>query len=126
MSQKVEDNSQPDLEETAPHRVPMMDGWSMWRWACVRGAGFAAARVLRLAAPKTAELGDALIRAEDEARAAAVAGLERELTPMRGKPRARTLKWIARLRREVDALPDLDAGAASTETIQALALARRE
>lgn len=41
------------------HRIPFANGWSLWPWVCVRGAGFPAREVLSLAAPRTAAATDA-------------------------------------------------------------------
>ena len=41
--------------------------WALWRWVCVRGAGFPAARALALAMPDAARRADALLDAQDEA-----------------------------------------------------------
>jgi hypothetical protein len=41
--------------------------WALWRWFCLRGAGFPFSMVERMAAPACAEATDALLSAEDEA-----------------------------------------------------------
>lgn len=49
-----------------PHLVPLAGGsWGLWRWFGLRGAGFEAAGVLRLAAPESARAADALREAEE-------------------------------------------------------------
>jgi hypothetical protein len=45
----------------AGHRVELAGGWGLWRWARLRGAGFAAQRVLRLAVPAVATAADRLL-----------------------------------------------------------------
>src|SRR5258708_2130456 len=49
----------------ADHHVPLDAEWVLWKWVCVRGAGFPAVEVLRLAAPKTAAAADRLLDEED-------------------------------------------------------------
>jgi Lantibiotic dehydratase, N terminus len=51
----------------AGHRVELAGGWGLWRWARLRGAGFAAKRVLGLAVPGAAAAADRLIEVEAEA-----------------------------------------------------------
>jgi hypothetical protein len=58
-------------------RLPR-SSWALWRWVGLRGAGFPAAQVLRLAAPACAALADQLIRAEGNAQDARAHG-DREL-----------------------------------------------
>jgi hypothetical protein len=53
------------------HLVPLPGEWALWRWAALRGAGFPARSVLRLAAPELAQSADALLDAEDAHEAAA-------------------------------------------------------
>jgi hypothetical protein len=56
----------PKLE--ADHLVVMVPGrWYLWRWFCLRSAGFPASGVLRLAATDCARQADLLIDLEDEA-----------------------------------------------------------
>src|SRR5205807_4004556 len=68
--------------ETAEHRVLLPDGsgeWSLWRCACLRGAGFPVSDLERLAAAPAAAAADRLAAAEDEAerrRGAAVEAVE--------------------------------------------------
>src|SRR5262249_16121465 len=50
------------------HLIELSDReWALWRWIGLRGAGFPAAEVLRLAAPECAAKTDILNWAEDEA-----------------------------------------------------------
>ena len=54
-----------------PHLLPLAEGgWTVWQLAGLRGAGFPAAEVLKLAAPVLAAVAEELIEAEVEARAA--------------------------------------------------------
>jgi hypothetical protein len=55
-----------DEARLGDHLVAMPGGdWSLWRWSCLRGAGFPASLVLRLAAPDAAVAADQLL--DDEA-----------------------------------------------------------
>jgi hypothetical protein len=71
--------------DPAAHRVDLPDGtgeWAVWRCACVRGAGFAVADVLRLGSPPVASAADRLRAAEDAAeqrRKAAAEALSAEI-----------------------------------------------
>jgi Lantibiotic dehydratase, N terminus len=47
------------------HHVPLDAEWVLWKWFIVRGAGFPASDVLRLAAPQSATAADQLVDAED-------------------------------------------------------------
>jgi hypothetical protein len=53
-------------ELSVPRHLTALPGqqWGIWRWACLRGAGFPANLVLRLAAPDCARAADELLRAE--------------------------------------------------------------
>lgn len=60
----------------APHLLPLEEGqWAVWRLTGLRGAGFPAAEVLKLAAPELAAAADALTGAEVEERGAEQAAL---------------------------------------------------
>ncbi|HYP28705.1 MAG TPA: lantibiotic dehydratase, partial [Blastocatellia bacterium] len=52
-----------------PEHLERLPGgeWCLWRWAGLRGAGFAASEVLKLAAPACAAAADEVLRAEEEA-----------------------------------------------------------
>jgi hypothetical protein len=54
-------------------------GWRVWRWSCLRGAGFPAALVLRLAAATLPAAADAVLQAERD-RAAAQAAAQDAIT----------------------------------------------
>jgi hypothetical protein len=64
------------------HLVLLKEGeWALWRWVCVRGAGFPASAVLRLGAGECAAKAAAAIESEaqvDKARKAAVAVFEQQ------------------------------------------------
>jgi lantibiotic biosynthesis dehydratase-like protein len=51
-------------------------GWTLWRWVCVRGAGFPADGVLALASPDAAAMIDRLLALDDEARDAGARAIE--------------------------------------------------
>lgn len=55
------------VEATTPEHLAALPGgqWALWRWVAVRGAGFPAAKVLRLSLPQCAFDADALREAED-------------------------------------------------------------
>jgi hypothetical protein len=48
------------MSNVVPHRVPFIAGFSMWRRAALRAAGFPATDVLKLGSPRTAELATAI------------------------------------------------------------------
>ncbi len=91
-----------DYKATA--RVPLMDGWTLWPLACLRGAGFPMGALDALAMPKTSALSSALITLEHDCAEA----IERCLTSLRaaietheGKARKPYAKAIKKLRRGV-------------------------
>ncbi len=72
--------SEPDAEETgtrpAPHLVPLIDGWTLWRTICLRGTGFPIDMLETLAAHDAAAAIDGFLDCEtawDEARERALA-----------------------------------------------------
>ncbi|MFD3756230.1 lantibiotic dehydratase [Streptomyces sp. NPDC058622] len=76
-----------ETTEPTGHLLPLPGGdWDVWRLLGVRGAGFPAARVLRLAAPGTAAAADRLSLARDRAAARredALGALRAELDALR-------------------------------------------
>ncbi|MCB1058075.1 MAG: lantibiotic dehydratase [Acidobacteria bacterium] len=49
-----------------PHLVPLPgERWGLWQWFCLRGAGFPAEQVLRLAAPAAAAAAERVLDAEE-------------------------------------------------------------
>lgn len=70
------------------HLVPLPGGaWALWRTLVLRGAGFPAREVLRLAAPAAAESADRVLRIEEELeqhRAAALRTVHEALDRLRG------------------------------------------
>jgi hypothetical protein len=89
------------------HLVPLPGGdWSLWQWSALRGAGFPASMVLRLATPDAAAAADRLFAAEEAsagARTAAIAAIRRERDlPSNAEARdalqkAGTLVWKGRV-----------------------------
>jgi hypothetical protein len=87
----------------AAHLAPLPGGpWQVWRWLCLRGAGFPAADLLELAAPESSRLADVLIEAEARARESAVASLREALAVVgkEGPGRKRLQRSLRRLRPE--------------------------
>jgi Lantibiotic dehydratase, N terminus len=84
------------------HRIQIGEGWSVWRSALLRGAGFPARRVLELASPELAASADRLVAAQDaEARAQATARLALEalsanLNRRASEPFTKALKKLVR------------------------------
>ncbi|MGZ3461783.1 MAG: lantibiotic dehydratase, partial [Archangium sp.] len=104
------------------HLIPLANGWSLWKDFCVRGAGFPASDVLRLASPELASAVDAWLDLEERIRAlreAVIASLD---SARQGLPRdeARVLNSaIKRLAR--GGMPqDLQAGGEARERFEAL------
>ncbi|WNG59933.1 hypothetical protein F0U59_38355 [Archangium gephyra] len=58
------------MPKSAPgHLVPLSNGWSLWKDFCVRGAGFPASEVLKLASRELASAVDAWLDLEERTRA---------------------------------------------------------
>jgi hypothetical protein len=81
--------------------------WKLWKWVCVRGAGFPAKDVLKLAAIETPSVGDRLFQAEDDLEEAR-GQLRRALPRGRGQPDSRRFARSLEENpgREVDLAPD--------------------
>jgi hypothetical protein len=84
--------------------------WALWRTVCVRGAGFPAAGVLKLATPDCAAAADRVLEAEkavEQARAAALTAVNERMDLLR-----REALWEEKARREplVSALQALKMG----------------
>jgi hypothetical protein len=117
--------------ETAEHRVLLPDGsgeWSLWRCACLRGAGFPVSDLERLAATPAAAAADRLAAAEDDAerrRAEALAAAGDELRRGERQGLALLVKAIRKLKKgklpAADALP-----AAVREAVERCAAADAE
>jgi hypothetical protein len=120
------------------HLVGLDDDWALWRCVGLRGAGFPALQVLRLAAPECAAAADNLLRTEEEAqrlcgKAAEIVGealntLEREVQWHDKKRRNGFLATLRSLRAgKLPASPESlqPAEQASLETVRT-ALARVE
>ena len=76
-----------DNSDLPPHLLPVVEGqWAIWCLAGLRGAGFPADQVLKLAASECAATADELIRAEEEVGVAADAlraSLDNDLDTLR-------------------------------------------
>ncbi|WP_437933234.1 lantibiotic dehydratase [Sorangium sp. So ce341] len=88
-------------EDAEGHRVQIAGGWALWRWVCLRGAGFATSELRDLSIPDAARAADRQLdreAAREEARARAREALERAHHPADGasrKPLVRALKQLA-------------------------------
>jgi hypothetical protein len=90
-------------ELSLPRHLTALPGqpWAIWRWACLRGAGFPAKLVLRLAAPDCARAADELLRAERnvaQCRRHALDAVRLELDRSRGQDEERRKPLIHALR----------------------------
>src|SRR5689334_8806706 len=87
---------------SADHRVelPGGSGWSLWRWFVLRGAGFDAARLLRLAVPDLAGYVQRLERCEDDERRARDAARDAIAHQLEAADPA-TRPALAKLRRKI-------------------------
>jgi hypothetical protein len=85
-------------DQLPPHLAALPGGsWAVWRSILLRGAGFPASEVLKLADPACAALADGLLEFEQAAesrRQSAIAGVDRELDELRA-----TGEWHDRSRR---------------------------
>lgn len=104
-----------DAMELPAHLLPLAEGrWAVWRLTGLRGAGFPAELVLKLAAPRCAADADELVEAErelQEGEAAALSGLNDALDELR-----REGLWEEEARRAplLKALRQMKAGRAAT------------
>ena len=81
--------------------------WALWRWICLRGAGFPARDVLKLAVPECADAADAMFEAEaelEDARMLAIDAVKDELQQTIGTERDALEKALRRLQK--DKLPN--------------------
>jgi hypothetical protein len=75
--------------------------WALWRWVCLRGAGFPVEEVLKLSNPAAATAADKILEAEDlesEAREAALQSARHEFETVASPERRQALKLIDRLK----------------------------
>jgi hypothetical protein len=107
--------------------------WSLWRWICVRGAGFPADKVLALASSDTSDAVDRILEFEAEleaARARALVAVELDLETKTERAERRTLAtYLRRLRAGgvPDATHGLDrAAAAAIAALQIASLAYQQ
>jgi hypothetical protein len=104
-----------DKQPCGRHLYPLPGGaWGLWRWAAVRGAGFEAAAVLKLAAPESSSAAVRFLNAEDrlmEARQKARSEVDSALDRLRAegawddKSRRRVLVDVLK-RLKLNQLPD--------------------
>jgi Lantibiotic dehydratase, N terminus len=91
-AEKIASQEDPPASQLPPHLFPLPDSnWALWRCVGLRGAGFPAARVLRLSAPECAAIADSILQHEDgaeKARAAASGAIDESLDQLR-----RTGQW---------------------------------
>lgn len=84
------------------HVITIDNGkWALWRWVCLRGAGFPADDVLKLSNPAAAGAADKFLDAEElelEARDAALQTAARELEVAASTERKQAMKLLDRLR----------------------------
>ena len=88
--------------ESSPHLIPLAGDWSLWKCVCVRGAGFPASLVLRLADPECARVVDEFLDAETVAsreKTLALDGLTVAVASSAGDARARFQKALGRVRK---------------------------
>lgn len=94
-------NDRPDGPPSHLFRFPKGE-WGIWRWFGLRGAGFPAGEVYRLAASESAAAADLVLAAEDaqeECRRAAIDLLSRDLYDQESKTRFRRFRALSRLNR---------------------------
>lgn len=102
------------------HLVGLDDDWALWRCVGLRGAGFPALQVLRLAAPECAVAADNLLETENDAQG--VCGKAAEIVGEALNTLERDVQWHEKKRRNgfLTALKSLRAGKlpASPESLQ--------
>ncbi len=84
------------------HLISLDKQWALWRYVCLRGAGFPNQQALALAVPECATAADQLIQAEQEVeqtRGAAVAVLRHELTQTDADQQAVLTKMIRTIKK---------------------------
>lgn len=84
------------------HVITIDNGkWALWRWVCLRGAGFPVDDVLKLSNPAAASAADKFLHVEEletEAREAALQIVARELELAASPERKQAMKLLDRLR----------------------------
>ncbi|HET6980481.1 MAG TPA: lantibiotic dehydratase [Pyrinomonadaceae bacterium] len=90
-----------DLREQS-HVISIDNGkWTMWRWVCLRGAGFPVEQVIKLSNPDAASAADKILEAEaleSEARQVALQAARNALEVAASDERGRANKLMHRLR----------------------------
>ena len=91
-AQSLCENREETQAQLAQHLLPLPGSaeWALWRCAALRGAGFPAARVLRLTATAAAAAADELLAAETEAEQAREAALDAIRAQLNTTPRAQS------------------------------------
>jgi hypothetical protein len=86
---------------TKDHLVSLAGGWSIWKWVRLRGAGFGARGVLRLAAPTAVTALDRWSAAERElagAQERAVSALQQTISTLAGDQRTAAIRVLRKVR----------------------------
>lgn len=96
MIEAIKENGAKGKKEAAErgHLVALPDGFALWRWACLRGAGFPAAMASQLASPACALAADQLFLLEkeiDEKHAEAMAALRQHMEGCEDKGKRKIL-----------------------------------
>jgi len=102
------DSQVPGASVLPEHLARLSDSpWAVWRWAGLRGAGFPAALVLKLAAPECAGIADQLSKSEEDtqrARGEALAAVQAERDRFRDEQAGNNSERLAPLSRALGAL----------------------
>jgi hypothetical protein len=110
----------PAEEVALPAHLVKLPGtnWALWRWIGLRGAGFPASEVLKLAAPECADAADSLLEAEAglaDARKVAIAAVKDEVMQATVADRDALEKALRRLQK--DKLPTGPVGSAPVASL---------
>jgi len=117
----------PEESPPLPEHLERLEGgeWCLWKWVGLRGAGFPASEVLKLAAPYCGRLANEVVQAEDDAEnawRAALQAVDGELMPA-GEVNSNLLEKAKR-RLQKGKLPEItDLSLAITESVKAFACA---
>jgi len=116
-------------EAVSDHLVPLTDQrWGLWRWGCLRGAGFPAAMVSDLSSPACVAGADRLLllqRDIEHSRAEVLASLRHDLqTPVDVQQRRRLGDAITRLKQSRPAAPLGSTADTALEQFNALTASR--
>jgi hypothetical protein len=120
----------PEADAALPAHLVRLPGthWAVWRWIGLRGAGFPASEVLKLAAPECADAADALLEAEaelEDARKLTVEAVKNEFLQATGDERRALEKTWRRLKKDKFPNPPLGSDSDSvTSLVEAFKFAR--